>query len=108
MTPKARPSSRPRRASPREGHYPLRCTECGNKAVRPARIHYTAKKSHDGRLHTLDIPDLRDLRCGDCGEVLFDLDADAQISAALRHKLRLLTPDQIRANIAAVGLTQKE
>src|SRR4051812_42924220 len=99
MALKAQPSARHRRAPPRERQYPLRCTECGNKAVRPATIRYVAQKSHDGRLHTLDIPDLPVLRCGGCGEVLFDLDADARISAALRDKLRLLTPDQIRANI---------
>jgi DNA-binding transcriptional regulator YiaG len=47
------------------------------------------------------------LRCEACGELLFDLDADAQISAALRAKLGLLTPKEIRARVTALGLTQK-
>jgi DNA-binding transcriptional regulator YiaG len=70
-------------------------------------VPYVAHKSHDGRIHTLRIPRLHVLGCGRCGELLFDLDADAQISAALRDKLRLLAPDEIRRRIESLGLTQK-
>src|SRR2546430_17442627 len=105
MTPDSALSSQTR--GPKVRQYPIRCAECGAKEIRPAVISYVAQKSHDGRVHTLEIPDLKVLRCGSCGEILFDLDADAQISAALRARLSFLTPEQIRANIGALGLTQK-
>lgn len=94
--------------SARTRQYPMRCAECGEKGVRPATIEYTVQKAHDGRIYPLHIPALRVLRCGNCGEVLFDRDADEQISTALRFELRLLTPAQIRDNINALSLTQKE
>lgn len=97
----------PRAKRPPSRQYPIRCGDCGSVAVSPAVVPYVAHKSHDGRIHTLKIPRLHVLRCASCGELLFDLDADAQISAALRAKLRLLTPEAIRAHIASLGLTQK-
>ena len=37
--------------------YPRRCTECGEVAVRPAKIAYNAKIKHDGKLfHLLMLP----------------------------------------------------
>lgn len=93
---------------PRERRYPIRCTDCGAREVRPAVIPYSLEKNHDGRLYRLHIPDLRVLRCDKCGQVLFETEADAQISAALRSHLRLLTPDEIRSNLQALSLSQKD
>jgi putative zinc finger/helix-turn-helix YgiT family protein len=97
----------PRAKRPRSRQYPIRCGDCGSLAVGPAVVPYVAHKSHDGRVHTLKIRRLHVLRCTNCGELLFDLDADAQISAALRAKLELLAPDEIRTRIESLGLTQK-
>jgi putative zinc finger/helix-turn-helix YgiT family protein len=40
--------------------------------------------------------------------LVFDNDADAQIAAALRRQLGLLSADQIRANREQLGLSQRE
>ena len=46
--------------------------------------------------------------CAACGEKVFTEKVDEQINAALRSHLQLLTPDEIRAGLDRVGLTQKE
>ena len=88
--------------------FPWRCTDCGSKAVSPVTITCTAEAKHDGRLHTFEIPDLRIPVCGSCGEKVFTNDVDDQITAALRCYLRLLTPEQIRKAVKALGMSQKD
>jgi HTH-type transcriptional regulator / antitoxin MqsA len=87
--------------------FPWRCPECGKKEVRPATIRHTSEIKHDGRLYTLEIPRLRVPRCGECGELVFDNDADDQIARALREHLGLLSGEQIRNNRDALGLSQR-
>jgi putative zinc finger/helix-turn-helix YgiT family protein len=53
------------------------------------------------------VPKLRVPRCGACGELVFDNDADEQIAEALREKLGLLSAGQIRENRDALGLSQR-
>lgn len=87
--------------------YPVRCVDCGQKQVRPAVIRHQLQKNHDGRLHDLVIERLPVDRCEACGEIYFNNESDEAISAALRAALRLLTPAEIRANIASLGIQQK-
>ncbi len=47
------------------------------------------------------------LSVGACGELVFDDHADEQISEALRKHLGLLTPEQIRLALRALGMPQK-
>ncbi len=75
--------------------------------MRPATVRHTSQIKHDGRLHSVEIPKLRIPRCGACGELLFDNDADEQISLALREQLGLLSGDQIRKNREDLGLSQR-
>ena len=88
--------------------YPIRCIECGKKEVRPAMVHQTVQRNHDGRIYDLDVTNLPVTRCEACGEVYFTLDSDDRIIAVLREQLGLLTPEQIRANLEALQLNQKE
>jgi DNA-binding transcriptional regulator YiaG len=62
---------------------------------------------HDGVLHTVDLADLRVPRCANCGELVFGNEACAQISQALRERLALLTPEQIRHNRELLGLSRR-
>ena len=87
--------------------FPWRCPECGKKEVRPAVISHTSQIKHDGRLYNVEVAQLRVPRCGACGEIVFDNDADEQIARALRDKLGLLSWEQIRANRDALGLSQR-
>jgi putative zinc finger/helix-turn-helix YgiT family protein len=88
--------------------FPWRCPECGKKEVRPSVISHTAEIRHDGRLYTVKVPKLRVPKCGACGELVFENDADEQISSALREQLCLLQPEEIRGNRDKLDLSQKE
>ncbi len=88
--------------------FPWHCPKCRKKEVRPAVISYRCDMAHDGRLHTVLVPDLTVPRCGHCGEFVFNDAAEARIRRALRMQLRLLTPDEIRAARTALGLSEKD
>jgi DNA-binding transcriptional regulator YiaG len=51
----------------------------------------------------LDIP-----VCQACGEKVFTEKVDDQINAALRSHLHLLTPEEMRAGLERISMTQKE
>lgn len=63
---------------------------------------------HDGASYQVEVDDLRAPRCAACGEIVITTDVDEQLRAALRAKIGLLTPDQIRENRVGLGKTQKE
>ena len=69
---------------------------------------YTAKTKHDGIEYTIDISALEFPRCPSCGELVFSNRVDEQIRDALRDRLRLLTPAQIRAGRKALLLHQRQ
>lgn len=69
---------------------------------------YDAEVRHDGRLHSFTVPELHLPICQACGEKVFTEKVDDQIGAALRAHLHLLTPDEMRAGLDRLGLTQKE
>jgi putative zinc finger/helix-turn-helix YgiT family protein len=87
--------------------FPWRCPECGKMEVRPVITAHTSQIKHDGRLHTVNVAQLRVPQCGACGELVFDNEADHQITQALRQQLGLLSSHQIRANREALGLSQR-
>jgi putative zinc finger/helix-turn-helix YgiT family protein len=87
---------------------PLPCADCGKIEVRLAAIAYTAEIKHDGKLYALPIPELHVQKCDACGEVFFDAVTDDQISQALRERLGLLSPQEIRERLNALALRQKE
>jgi putative zinc finger/helix-turn-helix YgiT family protein len=88
--------------------FPWRCLECGKKEVYPAVVSHTSEIRHDGRLYTVKVPKLRVPRCKSCGELVFENEADEQISSALREKLGLLNAEEIRGNRDKLGLSQRE
>jgi DNA-binding transcriptional regulator YiaG len=97
-----------RDAPSRQKKFPIRCLKCHAREVRPAVIPYSAQKNHDGRLYDLHVPDLHVNKCGHCGAVYMSDDADEQICAALRAELRLLSPEDISANLENLALSQKD
>jgi putative zinc finger/helix-turn-helix YgiT family protein len=88
--------------------FPWRCRHCGKSQVVVTTVSYDAEVRHDGRLHTFTVPQLAIPVCEACGEKVFTENVDDQINAALRSHLHLLTPDQIRAALERLNLTQKE
>jgi putative zinc finger/helix-turn-helix YgiT family protein len=73
-----------------------------------ATIPYTIRIDHDGRKYDVSIPALSVPKCGNCGAISIDADAEKQISDAFHKQARLLTPEEILQGREALGLTQKE
>lgn len=69
---------------------------------------YTTEVRHDGRLHTITIPELRIPMCSGCGEKVFTEEVDEQVNRALRLHLKVFAPNQIRDALNRLGLSQKE
>ena len=88
--------------------FPWPCSECGKLDVWPTTIAYEAEIKHDGLLHEFDIPKLQVNQCRACNEIFFASATDEQISQALRDHLSLLSPQEIRKRLDALGLKQKE
>lgn len=88
--------------------FPIRCIECGKKEVRPAAVRQEVQRNHDGRVYDLIVNELPVTQCASCGETFFTENSDDRIVAALREQLALLTPAQIRVNLTALGISQKD
>ncbi|MSQ96699.1 MAG: helix-turn-helix domain-containing protein [Gemmataceae bacterium] len=88
--------------------FPWRCRHCGKDQVRLAVVSYEAEVRHDGRLYQFKIPKLEAPVCAACKKMVVTEGVDDQINAALRAHLQLLTPAEIEAVLARVGLTQKD
>jgi hypothetical protein len=88
--------------------FPWRCRHCGQQEVYPAVIRYDAEDRYDGHLYAFTVPGLEAPVCRSCKKMVVTLDVDDQINAALRAHLHLLTPAEMRAGLARIGLTQKE
>jgi putative zinc finger/helix-turn-helix YgiT family protein len=100
--------SRKQRSEADAKPFPWRCLKCRKRDVYPATISYTAEVSHDGRLYEVPVPALEVPRCRSCGELVFTNRVDEQITDALRARLRLLTPAQVREGRKTLGLLQQE
>jgi DNA-binding transcriptional regulator YiaG len=98
-------SKRPRNAG---RPFPWRCRSCGQTQVVMTTTSYDAEVRHDGRLYAFTIPRLQLPVCTACGQRVFTEKVDRQVSAALRAHLHLLTPEEMRAGLDRVGMTQKE
>jgi putative zinc finger/helix-turn-helix YgiT family protein len=90
-----------------ERPFPWRCRRCGKDEVVLTATKYDAKVAHDGVLHAFEIPRIDMPVCRNCGTRVFTEKVDAQVRAALREHLHLLTPDEIRAALARVRMSQK-
>lgn len=89
--------------------FPWKCTHCRARNVLPATLpSYEREVEHDGRKYTVALADFPVLQCGNCGELSLDDEANHRISDALRSKVGLLFPVEIRQRREALGLTQKQ
>jgi putative zinc finger/helix-turn-helix YgiT family protein len=88
--------------------FPWQCRQCRQETVVPTRVDYPAKVNYDGRLVSFVAKGIEVPICQRCGDKRFTLEVDDQINAALCAHLGLLTPEQIRAEIERLGLSQKQ
>jgi putative zinc finger/helix-turn-helix YgiT family protein len=93
---------------PRSRPFPWPCADCYTLTVVPTVIDYTAKVKHDGVVHELLLPGLEVPRCQTCGETYTTNAVDEQVSDALRARLHLLSPAEIRTGIEKLGLNEQE
>lgn len=88
--------------------FPWRCRRCGKSQVVLTSMSYDAEVRHDGRTYTFTVPHLNIPVCQACGGKVLTEKVDDQINAALRSHLQLLTPEEMRAALQRVNMTQKE
>jgi DNA-binding transcriptional regulator YiaG len=69
---------------------------------------YPCKIWYEDQEYQVDMPRLNMPRCQECGELVFDNWADEQINLAFRKQVALLTPEQIRTNRTALGLSRHD
>jgi putative zinc finger/helix-turn-helix YgiT family protein len=88
--------------------FPWKCRNCGKIAVRSAIVSYAVELEYDGRTYKFTVDGLKSPQCQECQEIFPDAEANRQISTAFHSYAKLLTPQQIRRNREALGLTQRE
>ncbi len=62
--------------------FPWYCPKCRKKEVRRQTISYECARLHEGRTVTVAVPSLDVPKCGSCGELVFDYEAEAQLDRA--------------------------
>jgi hypothetical protein len=74
--------------------FPRYCDRCRKKTVWPATISYRSRVLYEGRVYDVDTPQLVVPRCGECGELYFDNNAEEQVSRTFREQRQLLQREQ--------------
>jgi putative zinc finger/helix-turn-helix YgiT family protein len=98
--------SKPRKQ--RDRPFPWPCGNCLKEEVYPATMPYVIDVKHDGHLYHLEVPELKIPKCRACGELVFSNSVDDQILQALRARVGLLTPEQIRTGRETLSLKSEE
>src|SRR5712691_4717373 len=73
---------------PRGRPFPWYCPKCRRQEVRLAIMPYRCARVHQGRLITVNVPQLSVPRCAHCGELVFNYGAEEQITRALLDQCR--------------------
>jgi DNA-binding transcriptional regulator YiaG len=88
--------------------FPKKCMRCRERAVSPIRLpSYETELEHDGRKYSVTLPDFDVLQCANCGEIYLDDAANERLIEALRSRVGLLSPREIRCRREQLELTQK-
>lgn len=88
--------------------FPWRCGACGERKVYRTATPYKTTIRHEGQSQEVEVSDLELPTCANCGAVVFDDLAGRQIDQALRQRLGLLQPEQIRAGRIQLGLDERK
>src|ERR1022692_1383057 len=88
--------------------FPWKCRECGQIAVYSNIVSHTVEIEHDARVYKTVVKGLVTPQCRNCGAIFPDADANRQITLEFLRQARLLTPQEIRRDREALGLTQKQ
>ena len=84
-----------------------KCGHCRQRTMVLTPVAYSTPFNHDGRHYTVSIADLVVPKCSNCGTISLDAVATDAIDAAFRKQAGLVSPEQIRQQRLALGLTQQ-
>jgi putative zinc finger/helix-turn-helix YgiT family protein len=83
------------------------CANCRKRAVAITTLkEYHVEVEHDGRRYMVSIENFVVPKCSNCGHIVIDQKAEAQISGGFHKIAGLLTPDEMLRNREHLGLTQ--
>jgi putative zinc finger/helix-turn-helix YgiT family protein len=88
--------------------FPWRCMKCQQKLVFSTETDYVGTAKHDGRAYDIHIPALSIPTCRNCGTRVLTSTVDDAITAALRGRIGLLTPEEILGRRNQFQLNQQE
>jgi putative zinc finger/helix-turn-helix YgiT family protein len=88
--------------------YPWTCGRCAHKRVEPVVGDYTVDFKHDGRLHKVVLLQIEIPTCQNCGNVQTGIQLGDKVTKALREKIGLMSPEEIRQQRTALGLNQDQ
>lgn len=85
---------------------PPKCYQCGKAFVRRVAPPHHRKLRYEGAAHDVLVTDMPEWHCAACELSVTDEEGDEPLQAALRRHVGLLTPQQIKAGIKDLGITQ--
>lgn len=88
--------------------FPWTCGNCAQKRVEPVVGDYETDIKHDGTLHHIVLPQIEIPTCQNCGTVHTSIDIGAKVTKALREKVGLLFPEEIKQQRTALNLNQEQ
>ena len=75
--------------------FPWFCPKCRRQEVRRATIPYECQRLHNGQPVTVALANFSVPRCGHCGEVVFDYEAEEQVNRAYEAQWSAQAPAAI-------------
>ena len=88
--------------------YPWTCGNCAQKTVQPVIGDYATQFKHDGKLYDIVLSQVEIPTCQNCGTVQTGIDLGDKVTKALREKVGLLTPIEIKQQRTALNLNQEQ
>lgn len=86
---------------------PVKCPRCRERQLNLVTAHYETSVYHDGNEYVVSFPDLVTNSCAACGNQLVPDASEERLMVALRQRVGLLMPEEIRDNRVGLGLSQE-
>ena len=83
-----------------------KCNQCGGAFTRRIAPPHHRKLRYEGTAYDVLVTDTPEWHCAACDLSVTDEEGDEPLQAALRKHIGLLTPQQIKAGIKELGITQ--
>ena len=84
------------------------CYQCGGAFARRVAPPHHRKLRYEGAAHEVLVTDMPEWHCAACELSVTDEEGDEPLQAALRKHVGLLAPQQIKAGIKDLGITQEK